>query len=238
MTPDGTPDWWTTRDDNRLASDARALFATHFGDSAHCEGVWAAPGRVNLIGEHVDYAGGMSLPFALPQNTAAAVGRRTDGLLRLVSVPAGVASAQVTDVVEVSLDDVGPGQPDGWAGYAAGAVWAGLQDGVIPTCDGLDIALVSDVPLGAGLSSSAAWSVPLRWPPSSWPRSVHRRPTSCQPWWRRACVRRMRSSVPRPVALTSAVPSTGAPAPPWPSTSSVTRWRRSRAISPQSACHC
>jgi galactokinase len=153
VTPDGTPDWWTTRDDNRLASDARALFATHFGDSAHCEGVWAAPGRVNLIGEHVDYAGGMSLPFALPQNTAAAVGRRTDGLLRLVSVPPGADAGEST---EISLDDVGPGQPDGWAGYAAGAVWAGLQDGVIPTCDGLDIALVSDVPLGAGLSSSAA----------------------------------------------------------------------------------
>lgn len=156
VTTDVAPDWWTTRSDEQLAADARALFATSFGEDAHCEGVWAAPGRVNLIGEHVDYAGGMSVPFALPQNTAAAVGRRTDRLLRLVSVPAGVASAQVTDVVEVSLDDIGPGRPSGWAGYAAGAVWAGLQDGVIPTCDGLDIALVSDVPLGAGLSSSAA----------------------------------------------------------------------------------
>lgn len=153
MTSDGTPEWWTTRDDDRLASDARALFAAHFGDGAHCEGVWAAPGRVNLIGEHVDYAGGMSLPFALPQNTAAAVGRRTDRLLRLVSVPPGTDAAEYT---EITLDDVGPGQPDGWAGYAAGAVWAGLQDGVIPHCDGLDVALVSDVPVGAGLSSSAA----------------------------------------------------------------------------------
>ncbi|WP_420097957.1 galactokinase [Corynebacterium sp.] len=152
-TPDGTPDWWTTRDDDWLASDARALFAAHFGVSAGCDGVWAAPGRVNLIGEHVDYAGGMSLPFALPQNTAAAVGRRTDGLLRLVSVPPG---ADAAEYAEINLDDVGPGQPDGWVGYAAGAVWAGLQDGVIPHCDGLDIALVSDVPVGAGLSSSAA----------------------------------------------------------------------------------
>lgn len=148
-----TPVWWTTRDDHRLASDACALFAAHFGDSVHCEGVWAAPGRVNLIGEHVDYAGGMSLPFALPQNTAAAVGRRADRLLRLVSVLPG---ADAAEYVEISLDAVGPGRPDGWAGYAAGAVWAGLQDGVIPHCDGLDIALVSDVPVGAGLSSSAA----------------------------------------------------------------------------------
>lgn len=152
-TSDGTSDWWTTRDDDRLASDARALFVASFGDNAHCEGVWAAPGRVNLIGEHVDYAGGMSLPFALPQNTAAAVGRRTDRLLRLVSVPPG---ADAAEYAEINLDDVGPGQPDGWAGYAAGAVWAGLQDGVVPHCDGLDVALVSDVPVGAGLSSSAA----------------------------------------------------------------------------------
>lgn len=150
-----TPDWWTTRDEQQLADDAQALFNQHFGDGT-CEGVWAAPGRVNLIGEHVDYAGGMSLPFALPQNTAAAVGRRTDGVLRLVSVVPGTEGTQDAPSTEIALSDIGPGNPAGWAGYAAGAVWAGLQDGVIPSCEGLDIALVSDVPLGAGLSSSAA----------------------------------------------------------------------------------
>jgi galactokinase len=145
-------DWWGTRDDSDLARGARTLFTGTFGP-AEPAGVWAAPGRVNLVGEHVDYAGGMSLPFALPQNTAAAVGRRDDGLLRIVSLPPGETSPEQ---VTVDLGTVGPGQPAGWAGYVAGAVWAGLADGVIPTCAGLDIALVSDVPVGAGLSSSAA----------------------------------------------------------------------------------
>lgn len=146
-------DWLRARTPDDLADDAESLFRTSFGDSAKCEGVWAAPGRVNLLGEHVDYAGGVSLPFALPLCTAAAVGRRTDGILRLVtSVPGTDAPAETS----IALSEIGPGRPEGWAGYAAGAVWAGLQDGVITSCDGLDIALVSDVPLGAGLSSSAA----------------------------------------------------------------------------------
>ncbi|WP_291474004.1 galactokinase family protein [Corynebacterium sp.] len=129
------------------------MFHTVFGEDRSCEGVWVAPGRVNLIGEHVDYAGGVSLPFALPQCTAAAVGRRDDGVLRLVSL---VPGSETPQEISIALSEVGPGSPEGWAGYAAGAVWAGVQDGVIPDCDGLDIALVSDVPLGAGLSSSAA----------------------------------------------------------------------------------
>lgn len=159
MTTNDTPlvDWWTSRDDARLAADARELFEQHFGaDGAVSEGVWAAPGRVNLIGEHVDYAGGMSLPFALPQNTAAAVGRRTDGVIRLVSAQPGTDGTDDVQTTDIALSEVGPGNPASWAGYAAGAVWAGLQDGVIRGCDGLDIALVSDVPLGAGVSSSAA----------------------------------------------------------------------------------
>lgn len=180
MTTNETPsvDWWTTRTDAQLVADARALFEERFSasasaaagaaraagdgvDGAVCEGVWAAPGRVNLIGEHVDYAGGMSLPFALPQNTAAAVGRRSDGILRVVSAEPGTAGTGAADAdavqsAEVALSDIGPGNPASWAGYAVGAVWAGLQDGVIPDCGGLDIALVSDVPLGAGVSSSAA----------------------------------------------------------------------------------
>ncbi|WP_049166742.1 galactokinase [Corynebacterium striatum] len=145
--------WISTRSDATLADAATALFRSNF--SAEPAGVWAAPGRVNLIGEHVDYAGGASIPFALEQNTAVAVAPREDGQLRIASEFGGKVYR-----VDVFLEEVGPGwvagTPDAWAGYVAGAVWAGLEDGVIASCEGLDIAIVSDVPVGSGLSSSAA----------------------------------------------------------------------------------
>lgn len=143
--------WVQTRSTEQLVEDATALYTEHF--SGQPEGVWAAPGRVNLIGDHVDYAGGISIPFALGQRTAAAVGTRTDGLLKLVSVMPDTGEAST---FEIPLQEVGPLNPNNWAGYAVGAVWAGLESGIIPSCDGLNIALTSDVPLGSGLSSSAA----------------------------------------------------------------------------------
>ncbi|APT84676.1 galactokinase [Corynebacterium aquilae] len=138
----------THRDDTQLAADATALFTHTFGTTP--TGVWAAPGRVNLIGEHVDYADGVSIPFALGQSTAAACAPRTDGLLRIVS------QADDTLRLDIPLAEVGPNNPANWAGYIAGSIWAGLDSGAIPTCEGMDIALVSDVPVGSGLSSSAA----------------------------------------------------------------------------------
>ena len=111
------------------------------------EGVWSAPGRVNLIGEHTDYNDGLVLPVALPQRTTVAAGRRSDRLVRVHSVEAG-------ETAEVPLDDVGPGAPEGWTAYVAGVLWALEQDG--HTVGGLDLTVDSDVPLGAGLSSSAA----------------------------------------------------------------------------------
>ena len=77
--------WIDTRSDAELAAAARDLFTAAFPDAPEPAGVWAAPGRVNLIGEHIDYAGGASIPFALEQNTAVAVAPRTDGLLRIAS---------------------------------------------------------------------------------------------------------------------------------------------------------
>src|SRR3954470_10475279 len=109
--------------------------------------VASAPGRVNLIGEHTDYNGGLGLPIALPQRTYAAVRLREDGRFRAVS-------SSVPGVVDIALADVSPGTPPGWAAYLAGVAWVLAQEG--HSAPGLDVAIASDVPVGAGLSSSAA----------------------------------------------------------------------------------
>ncbi|MDG9719401.1 galactokinase [Streptomyces sp. DH24] len=115
------------------------------------DGVWAAPGRVNLIGEHTDYNDGFVMPFALPHTAVAAVSRRADGVLRLHSqdVRGGV--------VELGPDALAPGSDKDWTAYPAGVVWALREAGHAVT--GADIHLASTVPAGAGLSSSAALEV-------------------------------------------------------------------------------
>ena len=126
------------------AERAGQAFTERFGTEP--EGVWAAPGRVNVIGEHTDYNDGFVLPVALPHTTRAAVGRRTDGRVALASLQGDGA------VVELALVDLAPGRPDGWAGYPAGVV-DGLRDLLT---GGVSVVVDSDVPVGAGLSSSAA----------------------------------------------------------------------------------
>jgi len=109
-------------------------------------GVWSGPGRINLIGEHTDYNDGFVLPFALPQAAFLAASPRTDGRWRLRSV-------DLDDTVELGPDELVPGTP-GWHSYLAGVVWALREAG--HEVGGADLILTSDVPLGAGLSSSAA----------------------------------------------------------------------------------
>jgi galactokinase len=111
------------------------------------EGVWAAPGRVNLIGEHTDYNDGFVLPVAIDRTVLAAAALRGDGRLRLWSL-------QEAEPADLELAQVGPGRVDGWAAYPAGVAWALLQAGV--ELGGADLILDGDVPAGAGLSSSAA----------------------------------------------------------------------------------
>ena len=122
----------------------RDAFAADFG--AAPEGVWGAPGRVNLIGEHTDYNDGLALPLGIEQRALVAVRRRSDSTLRLASTQAGR--------VELELSQAAPGRVSGWAAYVAGTAWAALEDGARGS--GLDLLLDSDVPMGAGLSSSAA----------------------------------------------------------------------------------
>ncbi len=115
-------------------------------------GVWAAPGRVNLIGEHTDYNDGFVLPFAIGQTTEAAVAVRDDGVLRLRS-----GADPQGRTVELRLADLRPGEVAGWAAYPAGAVWALLDAGHPVT--GADIHYESTIPIAAGLSSSHALEV-------------------------------------------------------------------------------
>ncbi|MFG2791281.1 galactokinase [Streptomyces sp. NPDC048419] len=115
------------------------------------EGVWSAPGRVNLIGEHTDYNDGFVMPFALPHTAVAAVSRREDGVLRLHS--ADVEGG----VVQLRVEDLAPESDDNWTAYPAGVVWA-LREAGHPVT-GADVHLASTVPSGAGLSSSAALEV-------------------------------------------------------------------------------
>ena len=121
---------------------AVATFRRVFGTEA--EGLWAAPGRVNLIGEHTDYNDGLVLPFAIAERTEAAIAPRSDGHIR-------VCSAQNPgEVVELKASALAPGLPSGWAAYVAGVPWA------LGFSGGFDVAVDSSVPVGSGLSSSAA----------------------------------------------------------------------------------
>jgi len=129
--------------DMTVASSAVAAFRSTF--AAEPTGLWAAPGRVNLIGEHTDYNDGFVLPFALPQRVIAAAA--------VADSPGWtVCSDFASDAVTFTSTE--PQPIEGWAAYAAGVVWALRDAGFdVPPAR---IALASDVPVGAGVSSSAA----------------------------------------------------------------------------------
>lgn len=111
--------------------------------------VFSAPGRVNLIGEHTDYNNGLVLPFAIDYRVTAKVSRRDDGVLQVVSAHAP------DQVVSAVIEELDPVRAAGsWADYVLGTAWA-LRAAGLPI-GGADIALQSTVPVGAGLSSSAA----------------------------------------------------------------------------------
>ncbi|HUZ51048.1 MAG TPA: galactokinase [Streptosporangiaceae bacterium] len=126
--------------------DVARLFADRYGREP--DGVWYAPGRVNLIGEHTDYNEGFALPFAISAGICVAAAARNDGVIAMSSRQHGDAT------VTVPLDTIAPGRPDGWAAYPAGMAWALLSAG--HRVGGASLAIDTDLAAGVGLSSSAA----------------------------------------------------------------------------------
>jgi galactokinase len=131
-----------------LRTDTLDTFAEVFGRQA--DGLWSAPGRVNLIGEHTDYNEGFVFPFAINRRTVVALGLRDDRKAR-------VGSSFADELVEIDLADLEPGALHGWSAYPLGLAWALTEFGVdLDAVPGFDILIDSNVPVGAGLSSSAA----------------------------------------------------------------------------------
>jgi galactokinase len=123
-------------------SSIEEKFLETFGEEPDL--VAAAPGRVNLIGEHIDYSEGFVLPFAIKDRTMVAARKRDDSTVR-------IASAQRrSKIVTMDISEVRPGLKGEWERYALGVLWSmGVKSGV-------DLLIDGHVPLGAGLSSSAA----------------------------------------------------------------------------------
>ena len=145
MPASAPPSFVSPGDPTEIADRLAEAFTKRTGSTPSVVAV--APGRVNLIGEHLDYNSGRCLPLALPHATYAALAPRADRAL-------SVTSLQVEETREVGLDDLRPGAVSGWPAYVAGVVWALQEEGwELP---GLDVVVDSRVPIGSGLSSSAA----------------------------------------------------------------------------------
>jgi galactokinase len=130
----------------------KALFAEFYGDVSPT--IYRAPGRVNLIGEHTDYNDGFVMPTALDLCTYVAVSPRPDRRLRIYSKNLG-------ESCELDLDLIRPGRSGHWSDYVRGV--AGVCESSGYRLRGADLAIMSEVPLGSGLSSSAALEVATAW---------------------------------------------------------------------------
>ena len=132
--------------DPSLVQRATARFTEHFGDDP-APLVAVAPGRVNLIGEHTDYNDGFVLPMAIGRAAVVVFRPRDDRTLRGHSVA-------FDETKSLDLDGLAAPGGDDWLSYVAGVAWAFESEGL--SARGLDVVVDGDVPIGAGLSSSAA----------------------------------------------------------------------------------
>ncbi len=130
-----------------MRGNASALFRATFGGAPRAAA--SAPGRVNLIGEHTDYNGGPVLPVACAARTYVAVGPGEPGIVEMVS----------TREEQVARIDYRAGRLAGWGAYVAGVMRELVALGAAPLAGGARVAVASDVPVAAGLASSAALTV-------------------------------------------------------------------------------
>jgi len=131
-----------------LRDDVKRGFHDHFGH--HATGIWSAPGRVNLIGEHTDYNDGFVFPFAINRRTVVALRLRDDHAAR-------VSSSFSDEIVTIDLPTLRPDGVSDWAAYPLGVAWAlNHFDADLTSVPGFELYIDSEVPIGAGLSSSAA----------------------------------------------------------------------------------
>ena len=117
------------------------------------EALFFSPGRVNLIGEHTDYNGGMVFPCAITFGTYAVVSKRTDSCMRLFS-----NNFKEKGIIDVALQTLHYDKKDDWANYVKGVLYFLQQEGFEIPC-GLNILIEGNIPNGAGLSSSASLEV-------------------------------------------------------------------------------
>ncbi|HEX9198259.1 MAG TPA: galactokinase [Acidobacteriaceae bacterium] len=130
---------------------ATELAALHLATYAAPARLYSAPGRVNLIGEHTDYSGGFVMPAAIDFSTLIAISPRTDGRFLAHSV-------NFSECIDRPIDELLAARAGTWSDYPAGVLWA-LKEKGIPIENGFSLTITGNVPLGAGLSSSASVEV-------------------------------------------------------------------------------
>lgn len=143
--------WATLPDHAAQVRSLREAFLERYGSEP--DGVWSAPGRLNLLGEYVDFNGGACFPTPLPYRTLIAGRLRRDGILH-------AESRQMSEPVQHRVSEIAPGTVCGWFSYVGGVAWSMNQEGngdiALPPDFGADLLIDSTVPVGGGLSSSAA----------------------------------------------------------------------------------
>jgi galactokinase len=135
------------------------LAALHFASYSVPAQLFAAPGRVNLIGEHTDYCDGFVMPAAIDFSTIVAISHRTDGRVLAHSVNYDERiDKSISELLDEGFATRHAGRKVHWSDYPAGVLWA-LREHGVPVDNGFSLTIVGDVPLGAGLSSSASVEV-------------------------------------------------------------------------------